>query len=213
MTFYKKKLIFKLIETPVFSTWTSRVQCQEKRISQFQNPLARLEARCSASINGISLCGLGGQKLYNGENAAFWVKCGPILELLRTWVIIFIKIRKFFKIIVHDSSFHALVVLLVSRASPKHSLHPASCFPAQLLVCYLQLCNQALIWGICGLSSEMRPKCGPFPQFRILRVESNLGNKVMDGTLHLLRRHLNQHHDTPRSSMDCNYTLKLQHGW
>ena len=108
---------------------------------------------------------------------------------------------------------HALVVLLVSRASPKHSLHPASCFPAQLLVCYFELCNQALIWGICGLSSEMRPKCGPFPQFRILRVESNLGNKVMDGTLHLLRRHLNQHHDTPRSSMDCNYTLKLQiHG-
>ena len=86
---------------------------------------------------------------------------------------------------------------------------PASCFPAQLLVCYFQLCNQALIWGICGLSSEMRPKCGPFPQFRILRVESNLGNKVMDGTLHLLRRHLNQHHDTPRSSMDCAYTLKL----
>ena len=55
----------------LFSTWTSRVQCQEKRISQFQNPLARLEARCSASINGISLCGLGAQKLYNGENAAF----------------------------------------------------------------------------------------------------------------------------------------------
>jgi len=54
----------------VFSTWTSRVQCQEKRILQFQNPLARLEARCSASINGISLGGLGGQKLYNGENAA-----------------------------------------------------------------------------------------------------------------------------------------------
>ena len=109
----------------------------------------------------------------------------------------------------YTTGVHALVVLLVSRASPKHSLHPASCFPAQLLVCYFQLCNQALIWGICGLSSEMRPKCGPFPQFRILRVESNLGNKVMDGTLHLLRRHLNQHHDTPRSSMDCAYTLKL----
>ena len=136
-------------------------------------------------------------------------KCRPVFGILRTWVVIFIKIQKFFKITVHDSSFHALVVLLVSRASPKHSLHPASCFPAQLLVCYFQLCNQALIWGICGLSSEMRPKCGPFPQFRILRVESNLGNKVMDGTLHLLRRHLNQHHDTPRSSMDCAYTLKL----
>ena len=59
---------------------------------------------------------------------------------------------------------HALIVLL-SRASPKHSPHPASCFPAQLLVCYLQLCNQALTWGKYGLSSEMRPKCGPFYHF------------------------------------------------
>ena len=30
----------------------------------------------SASINEISLCGLGGQKIYNGENETFWVKCG-----------------------------------------------------------------------------------------------------------------------------------------
>ena len=44
-------------------------------------------------------------------------------------------------------------------------VHPASCFPAQLLVCYLQLCNQALIWGKCGFSREMRPICGPFNQF------------------------------------------------
>ena len=65
----------------------------------------------------------------------------------------------------HGSSMivHALNVLL-SGASPKHSPHPASCFPAQLLVCYLQLCNQALTWGKYGLSSEMRPKCGPFYQ-------------------------------------------------
>ena len=51
------------------------------------------------------------------------------------------------------------------RASPKHSPHPASCFPAQLLVCYLQLCNQALTWGKYGLASEMRPKWGPFYHF------------------------------------------------
>ena len=110
----------------LFSTWTNRVQCQEKRILQFQNPLVRLEARCSASINGISLCGLGGQKLYNGENAAFWVKCGPILELLRTWVIIFIKIQKFFKITVHDSScMHWLYCLFPEHHQSIHSILPA----------------------------------------------------------------------------------------
>ena len=38
-------------------------------------------ARHSASINGISLCGLGGQKLYNEENETFWVKCGLNADL------------------------------------------------------------------------------------------------------------------------------------
>ena len=51
------------------------------------------------------------------------------------------------------------------RACPSYSPHPASCFPAQLLVCYLQLCNQALMGGKCGLSSEMGPKCRPFNWF------------------------------------------------
>ena len=107
-------------------------------------------------------------------------KCGPILELLQTWVVIFIKIPNSLKnaylqhCTFRDKSacvycgsstiVHALIVLL-SRASPKHSPHTASCFPGQLLVFYLQLCNQALTWGECGLSSEMRPKCGPFHHF------------------------------------------------
>ena len=28
------------------------------------------------SVNGILQCGLGGQKIYNGEKKTFWVKCG-----------------------------------------------------------------------------------------------------------------------------------------
>ena len=201
----------------MFSTWTSHVQCQEKRISQFQNPLASLEARCSASINGISLCGLGGQKLYNGENAAFWVKCGlnadPFLGFCGRESLFSLKFKSSLKsqsMIVHFM--HWLYCLFPEHHQSIHSILPAVSLRSCLCVTFnyvLHQLNQALICGICGLSSEMRPKCGPFPQFRILRVESNLGNKVMDGTLHLLRRHLNQHHDTPRSSMDCAYTLKL----
>ena len=38
----------------------------------FEDRLASLSKTIlSASENGILLCGLGGQKLYNGENAAF----------------------------------------------------------------------------------------------------------------------------------------------
>ena len=48
----------------------------------------------------------------------------------------------------------ALIVLL-SRTSPKHSLNLASCFPGQWLVCYIQLCNQALTWGKINVISYM----------------------------------------------------------
>ena len=61
---------------------------------------------------------------------------------------------------------HALIVLL-SRASPRHLPHPASCFPTLLIVCYLQLWNQALKWAKCVLLTEMRPRCGPFHQFSL----------------------------------------------
>ena len=46
------------------------------------------KAICSASINGIWQCGLGGQKLYNGKKrdllSRMRPKCGPNLELLQT---------------------------------------------------------------------------------------------------------------------------------
>ena len=101
------------------------------------------------------------------------MKCAPLSELLRTSKsslksanLQHCTFRNKIACVHYGSSMivHALIVLL-SRASPKHSPHPASCFPAQLLVCYLQLCNQALTWGKYGLSSEMRPKCGPFHHF------------------------------------------------
>ena len=127
----------------------------------------------STSENGILFSRLGGQKLYNGENAASWVKCAILSELLRSSKsslksanLQHCTFRNKIACVHYGCSMivHALIVLL-SRASPKHSPHPASCFPAQLLVCYLQLCNQALTWGKYGLSSEMRPKCGPFYHF------------------------------------------------
>ena len=119
----------------------------------------------STSENGILFSRLGGQKPYNGENAASWVKCAPLSELLRTSKSS-LKSAKFIQhctfrnkiACVHYGSsmiVHALIVLL-SRASPQHSPHPASCFPAQLLVCYLQLCNQALTWE----NTAFRVKCG-----------------------------------------------------
>ena len=54
----------------------------------------------------------------------------------------------------HGSSMivHALNVLL-SGASPKHSPHPAGCFPG-LLVSYFWLRNQALTWGSRGVYSQ-----------------------------------------------------------
>ena len=62
---------------------------------------------------------------------------------------------------------HALIEVL-SGASPKHSPHPAMCFPGQLLVCYLQLCSsgfKTLQWRKWDLLCEMRTNCGPFQQF------------------------------------------------
>ena len=62
---------------------------------------------------------------------------------------------------------HALIEVL-SGASPKHSPHPAMCFPEQLLVYYLQLCSsgfKTLQWRKWDLLCEMRTNCGPFQQF------------------------------------------------
>ena len=62
---------------------------------------------------------------------------------------------------------HALIEVL-SGASPKHSPHPAMCFPEQLLICYLQLCSsgfKTLQWRKWDLLCEMRTNCGPFQQF------------------------------------------------
>ena len=47
------------------------------------------------------------------------------------------------------------LIVLHSRTSPKHSLNLASCFPGQWLVCYIQLCNQALTWGKINVISYM----------------------------------------------------------
>ena len=101
----------------------------------------------------------------NDSSRKIQPKCGPILGLL--WILVVFSSKVFLKSMIlhcifHDKSahfnhgssmiVHALNVLL-SGASPKHSPHPAGCFPG-LLVSYFWLRNQALTWGNRGVYSQ-----------------------------------------------------------
>ena len=78
----------------------------------------------------------------NDSSRKIQPKCGPILGLL--WILVIFLKSMILHCIFHDKSahfnhgssmiVHALNVLL-SGASPKHSPHPAGCFPG-LLVSY-----------------------------------------------------------------------------
>ena len=102
----------------------------------------------------------------NDSSRKIQPKCGPILGLF-LWILVVFSSKVFSKSMIlhcifHDKSahfnhgssmiVHALNVLL-SGASPKHSPHPAGCFPG-LLVSYFWLRNQALTWGNRGVYSQ-----------------------------------------------------------